>query len=222
MPLLRGIVAVSQGSNSFLDPTATTMALPPVPGIDALPMEDTFLLGFMLLLDTTKASCLATGLAGVTVDDDGTALAIFQRCDVSIAFTLDMLTFGLIGDFVVDPTATTVPVATAPVPTVPLPTTPLPTVPVGSVPVASGAPTTLSIAPDDPLVDEFQAVLLQEQGITLDDAQASCLLSHVGTSGQIDTDDTAALFELLDSCGIMLDDLVPSNAKRDVGALPTR
>jgi hypothetical protein len=198
MPLLRGIVAVTQGSNTFLDPTATTVALPPVPGVEALPTEDTFFLGFMLLIDTTQASCLATGLGGVTSEDDATAQAIFQRCEVSVAFTLDMLTFALIGDFDVDPSATTVPVATTPVATVP----PVP-----------GVPTTLSIAPDDPLVDQFQQVLLQEQGITLDDAQAACLLSHIGTGAQIDTEDTAALLQLLDSCGITLSDLVPSYVK---------
>jgi hypothetical protein len=177
MPLLRGIVAVVQGSNTYLDPTATTVALPPVPGVESLPTEDTFFLGFMTLIDTTQASCLATGLA----------------------FTLDMLTFGLIGDLAPDPTATTVPAVTTPVPT---------------VPVASGVPTTLAIAPDDPIVDEFQAVLLEEQGITLDDAQAACLLSHIGAEGEIDTEDTAALLELLDSCGIALTDLLPSNATR--------
>jgi hypothetical protein len=145
MPLLRGIVAVVQGSNAYLDPTATTVALPPVPGVESLPPEDTFFLGFMMLIDTTQASCLATGLAGATTEDDATALAIFQRCGVSLAFSVDMLTFGLIGDFALDPTASTVPAITTPVPT---------------VPVVSGVPTTLSIAPDDPLVDEFQAVLL--------------------------------------------------------------
>ena len=199
MPLLRGIVAVVQGSNGYLDPTATTVALPPVPGAESLPMEDTFFLGFMMLIDTTQASCLATGLAGATAEDDATAQAIFQRCEVSIAFTLDMLMFGLVGDFAFDAAATTVPGVTTPVPT---------------VPVASVVPTTLSIAPDDPVVDEFQAVLLEEQGITLDDAQAACLLSHIGTEGEIDTEDTAALIELLDSCGITLTDLLPSNAER--------
>jgi hypothetical protein len=202
MPLLRGIVAVVQASNGYLDPTATTVALPPVPGVESLPMDDTFFLGFMMLIDTTQASCLATGLAGATADDDATALAIFQRCEVSLAFTLDMLTFGLVGDFAVDPTATTVPAGTTPLPT---------------VPVASGVPTTLSVAPDDPIVDEFQAALLEEQGITLDDAQAACLLSHIGTEGDIDTEDTAALFELLDSCGITLTDLLPSNAENVSG-----
>jgi hypothetical protein len=153
----------------------------------------------MMLIDTTQASCLATGLAGATTEDDATALAIFQRCGVSLAFSVDMLTFGLIGDFALDPTASTVPAVTTPVPT---------------VPVVSGVPTTLSIAPDDPLVDEFQAALLEEQGITLDDAQAACLLSHIGAEGEIDTEDTAALLELLDSCGITLTDLLPSNATR--------
>jgi hypothetical protein len=207
MPLLRGIVAVVQGSNAYLDPTATTVALPPVPGVESLPMEDTFFLGFMMLIDTTQASCLAMGLAGASGEDDGTAVAIFQRCEVSIAFTLDMLTFGLVGDFAFDPTATTGPAVSTPVPT---------------DPVASGVPTTLSVAPDDPIVDEFQAVLLEEQGITLDDAQAACLLSHIGTEGEIDTEDTAALLELLDSCGITLGDLLPSNAKQFVDRLVAR
>ena len=158
----------------------------------------------MLLIDTTQASCLATGLGGATAEDDATAVAIFQRCEVSVAFTLDMLTFALIGDFDVDPSATTVPVATTPIAT---------------VPTVSGVPTTLSIAPDDPLVDQFQQVLLQEQGITLDDAQAACLLSQIGSNGQIDTSDTAALLQLLDSCGITLSDLVPSFAKVLAGPL---
>ena len=213
MPLLRGMVAVLQDSNAYLDPTATTVALPPVPGIEAVPLEDAFFLGFMLLIDTTKASCLATGLAGATAEDDATALAIFQRCEVSIAFTLDMLTFALVGDFAVDPTATAIPGATIPGVTVPAAT----------APVASGVPTTLSIAPDDPLVDEFQAALLEEQGITLDDAQAACLLSHIGTEGEIDTEDTAALLSLLDSCGITLTDLVPEGSlKRVAGTLVVR
>jgi hypothetical protein len=195
MPILRGMVAVTQASNSYVNPTATTVALPPVPGIDALATEDVFYLGFMLLVDETQASCLVTGLAGATSEDDSTAVAIFQRCQLSIAFTLNMLTIALAGSYIVDPTATTLPSATIPIATTPA--------------AVSVVPTTLSIAPDDPIVDEFQQLLLEQEGITLDDEQAACLLSHIGSGGDIDTEDIGALLALLDSCGITLTDLLP-------------
>ena len=200
MPILRGIVAVSQQSNTFLDPTATTVVLPTVPGAVPLPPEDAFYLGFMLLMQPEQVSCLATGVTGATPDDDNTALAILDRCGVSLGFTLDMLTFALVGDLTIDPTATTIPAVTAPVPSVP----PL------AVP---GAPTTsLSISPDDPLVDQFQEMLLEQQVITLDDQQAACLLSSID-AGTVDPNDTDALMAQMEACGILLTDLVPSGAR---------
>lgn len=200
MPLLRGMVAVAQSSNTFLDATATTVALPPVPGIDELPREDAFMLGFMTLLTPEETGCLATGLAGATAEDDATALAIVQRCQVGLGFSLDLLLFGLLGDTSADPSATTLPIA--------------PTVPVASTVAATtvtGSPTSLLVAPDGALVDEFQAELLAEQGVTLDDQQAACVLSEIIRGGDLDSDDLDSVFGLLEACGISLTDLVPNS-----------
>ena len=90
------------------------------------------------------------------------------------------------------------PVATAPVVSTPA----LPTVP--AVPTTVGP-----FSPDDPLVDQFQEMLLEQEGITLDDQQAACLLSSIGAGG-FDEEDLSALFEVMESCGITLIDLVPN------------
>lgn len=195
MSILRGAVHVAQRADMFLDPTATTVALPPVVGADALPDGDAFYVGFMLLLLPEETACLATGLAGATNEDDATALAIMQRCEVSLGQTLQMLSFALLNDVESVPTDPTVPGTLAALPTVP-------TLPIGS-------PTsTPLISPDDPLVDQFQEMLLDQEGIALDDEQAACLLSQIQAGG-VDPDDMDAMLGLMEGCGITLTDLLP-------------
>lgn len=202
MPLLRGIANLSQNSTVFLDPTATTVPLPTVPGAGALAPEDAFYIGFLLLLLPEEAQCLADGLALAPGEDDATALAIMQGCTVPLGRTLDMLMLALESDAASVPTAPPSSAITAP------PTT----VATGST-LAPGAPTTIgSISPDDPVVDIFQEELLAEEGITLDDQQAACLLSQID-AGAIDldaTDDLATVFTALEACGITLTDLIPA------------
>jgi len=192
MPILRGAVHVAQRSDTFLDPTASTVALPPIVGAEALPEGDAFYIGFMLLLPPEETACLATGLAGATNEDDATALAIMQRCEVSLGTTLHMLSFALLGDLTSTATGTTLVAGTiAAVPSLPplMPTTALP------------------ISPDDPLVDLFQEMLLEEEGISLDDEQAACLLSQIQV-GDVDSEDISAMLTLMEGCGITLTDLV--------------
>jgi len=141
MPILRGAVHVAQRSDTFLDPTASTVALPPIVGAEALPEGDAFYIGFMLLLPPEETACLATGLDGATNEDDATALAIMQRCEVSLGTTLQMLSFALLGDLTSTATGTTLVAGTVSAgPSLP-PVTPT---------------TALAISPDDPLVDQFQ------------------------------------------------------------------
>lgn len=194
MPILRGAVNVAQRSNTFLDPTSSTVALPPVAGAEALPEGDAFYVGFMLLLLPEEVECLAVGLAGATTEDDATALAILQRCEVPLGQTLQMLSFALLGELTSTATATTFPVAT-----------------VSAVPPSlPGTPTTvLTIASDDPLVDQFQEMLLEQEGISLNDEQAACLLSQIQAGG-VDTSDMSAMLALMEGCGIALTDLLPS------------
>jgi hypothetical protein len=205
MPLLRGIVSVSQSSTVFIDPTASTVVLPTVPGVPPLPEEDAFFLGFMLLLSPEELSCLATGVSGATAEDDAAAIAILERCGVSIAFTLDMLIYALIGDSA-DSAASTLPpatiAATAPAVTVPAVTAPAVSVPLP--PTSAGA-----ISPDDPMVDQFQQMLLEQQGVTLDDVQAACLLTHT-SAGTVDPSEMQTILEVMELCGISVTDLVPN------------
>ncbi len=194
MPILRGAVHVAQRSDTFLDPTASTVALPPIVGAEALPEGDAFYIGFMLLLPPEETACLATGLAGATNEDDATALAIMQRCEVSLGTTLQMLSFALLGDLTSTATGTTLVAGTISAgPSVP-PLTPT---------------SALAISPDGPLVDQFQEMLLEEQGISLDDEQAACLLSQV-QAGDVDSEDVSAMLTLMEGCGITLTDLAPS------------
>ena len=194
MPILRGAVHVAQRSDTFLDPTASTVALPPIVGAEALPEGDAFYIGFMLLLPPEETACLATGLAGATNEDDATALAIMQRCEVSLGTTLQMLSFGLLGDLTSTATGTTLVAGTVSAgPSLP-PVTPT---------------TALAISPDDPLVDQFQEMLLEEEGISLDDEQAACLLSQIQV-GDVDSEEMSAMLTLMEGCGITLTDLVPS------------
>jgi len=194
MPILRGAVHVAQRSDTFLDPTASTVALPPIVGTEALPEGDAFYIGFMLLLLPEETACLATGLTGATNEDDATALAIMQRCEVSLGTTLQMLSFALLGDLTSTATGTTLVAGTSSaVPSLP-PLTPT---------------TALAISPDDPLVDQFQEMLLEEEGISLDDEQAACLLSQIQV-GDVDSEDMSAMLTLMEGCGITLTDLVPS------------
>lgn len=195
MPILRGAVHVAQRSDTFLDPTATTVALPPVLGAESLPDGDAFYVGFMLLLLPEETECLATGLAGATNEDDATALAIMERCQVPLGQTLQMLSFALLDDLESVPTDPTAPGTVPALPTVP------------SLPI--GSPTTAPlIAPDDPLVDQFQEMLLDQEGIALDDEQAACLLSQIHV-GDVDPDDMNVMLSLMEGCGITLTDLLP-------------
>ncbi len=194
MPILRGAVHVAQRSDTFLDPTASTVALPPIVGAEALPDGDAFYVGFMLLLLPEETACLATGLAGATNEDDATGLAILQRCEVSLGTTLQMLSFALLGNLTATAPGTTLVAETiAAVPSLPSLT----------------STTVMAISPDDPLVDQFQETLLEEEGVTLDDEQAACLLSQIQV-GDVDSDDISELVTLMDACGITLTDLVPT------------
>lgn len=203
MPLLRGIANLSQNSTVFLDPTATTVPLPTVPGGGVLTPEDAFYIGFLLLLLPEEAQCLADGLAVAPSEDDATALAIMQGCAVSLGRTLDMLVLALESDAASVPTTPTSTAVTAP------PTT----ASTGST--LAGVPTTTgSISPDDPIVDVFQEELLAEEGITLDDQQAACLLGQIkaGAIDFDDADDFSAVITVLESCGVTLTDLIPAGA----------
>ena len=204
MPLLRGMVDLSQRANTFLEPTGPTVPIATTPVAATLPAEDEFFVGFVLLLSEEDTACLATGVAMATAQDDATALAIMQGCEVSLGTTLGLLLIALPVPVVGASTVpTTVP---APVSTAAVVATTLPVV---------GAPTTTifvgSVSPDDPIVDEFQAEVLAEEGITLDDQQAACLLSQI-EAGTVDpnSDDLLAVVEVLGVCGIELSDLVPA------------
>ena len=141
----------------------------------------------------------------MTAEDDATALAIFQRCEVSVAFTLDMLTFALIGDFDVDPSATTVPVATMPVATVPAG--------LGRRRRRCRSPRTTHSSTSS------SRCSCRSRGSRSTTRRPRACSARSAPAVRSTPTDTAALLQLLDACGITLSDLVPSYAKVLAGPL---
>ena len=51
-------------------------------------------------------------------------------------------------------------------------------------------------------------MLLEEEGISLDDEQAACVLSQIHV-GDVDSENISSMLTLMEGCGITLTDLVP-------------